>query len=69
MTLIKLLKWAKKYGLYIEIKSDGSAQVQVPCVDGEYVDLAEGNNLYAALRKAKRELNKIISMQSAESVD
>jgi len=54
MTLKRLLKWAKKEGLYIEIYADGSAMVE----NGKngYKFLVYRHTLHSALMFAKQEL-------------
>jgi len=57
MTLKRLLKWAKKEGLYIEIYADGSAMVENETEEG-FGFLAEGLDLRSALKAAKRKYDK-----------
>jgi hypothetical protein len=52
MNLEELLQWAKRMSLFIEIRGNGSAEVQMLDHAEDYVFLSSGNTLKEALEFA-----------------
>lgn len=52
MELKKLLDWAKSAKLYIEIFTNGNAEVQMEEENGDFFEYAEGETLLDALKNA-----------------
>ena len=56
--LQRLLRWAKRHKLFIEIFTDGSVEIEQMDSDDAFHRLASGPTLLAALRRARKALER-----------